>query len=71
MASPIINNGENEGIPSIHGNVHNMVERLSNVQVHSFGFDGVFRVDRKGSTMNHYTFIHICNITQLSQKYIF
>jgi len=30
-----------------------MAKRPSNVQIHSFGFDGFFRVDIKGSTMNH------------------
>lgn len=51
MVTPIINNGQNESLSSIYGNVYNLVKRLSDVQVHSVGIDGIFCINSKGPSM--------------------
>lgn len=51
MAAPRINHGQNESLPTIHGYVYNLAQRLPHVQVRSVGPHGILRLDSQRPSM--------------------
>lgn len=53
MAAPIINNGQDESILTLHGHVHNLAQRLPNVKIRSSWPHGILRLNSQRPSMNY------------------
>lgn len=51
MAASRGNHGKDEGLSTLHGNVHDLAQRLPLVQVRSFGVDGLLHHRGEGPSM--------------------